>query len=73
MAAASASARMIGLRSPLQVQQALDHVLYLLLLGAALAHHGELDLPGGELAHLKTALRARHQSRAAPGPSRTQP
>ena len=47
---------MIGLRRTLEVQQALDHVLNLLLFGTTLANHGELDLAGGELPDFKPAL-----------------
>ena len=57
--------RMIGFRLMLQMQQALDHILHLLLVGNAGASHGLFDLHGGVLAHLKPTARACHKSGSA--------
>ena len=57
--------RMIGFRLMLQMQQTLDHILHLLLVGNAGASHGLFDLHGGVLAHLKPTARACHKSGSA--------
>lgn len=50
--------RRIGSQIPSQAQQAPNHVLYLILISAAGADHGQLDRPGRVFGHRQAAARA---------------